>query len=61
MEQQPTMETMVKAELLKKTYQGKKVFHTKGTGWTSGMIKWFFEVDDYYESYFDKEKNLSSP
>jgi hypothetical protein len=34
---------------------GKKVFHTKGTGWTSGMIKWFFEVDDIYESYFDKD------
>jgi hypothetical protein len=33
---------------------GKKVFHTKGTGWTSGMIKWFFKVDDIYESYFDK-------
>lgn len=35
---------------------GKKVFHTKGTGWTSGMIKWFFEVDDLYESYFDKKE-----
>jgi hypothetical protein len=35
---------------------GKKVFYTKGTGWTSGMIKWFFEVDDLYESYFDKDK-----
>ncbi|TXD49788.1 DUF3108 domain-containing protein [Polaribacter sp. IC073] len=34
---------------------GKKVFHTKGTGWTSGMIKWFFKVDDVYESYFDKD------
>jgi len=42
-------------EVDEKEYQGKKVFHTKGTGWTSGMIKWFFEVDDYYESYFDKE------
>ena len=42
-------------ELEEKEFQGKKVFHTKGTGWTSGMIKWFFEVDDYYESYFDKE------
>ena len=29
--------------------------HAKGTGWTSGMIKWFFEVDDVYESYFDKD------
>lgn len=37
-------------------YKGKKVFHTKGTGWTSGMIKWFFEVEDYYESYFDTKE-----
>lgn len=36
--------------------KGKKVFYTKGTGWTSGMIKWFFEVDDLYESYFDIDK-----
>ena len=35
---------------------GKKVFHTTGSGWTSGMIKWFFKVDDVYESYFDKEE-----
>lgn len=35
---------------------GKKVFHTKGIGWTSGMIKWFFKVDDVYESYFDKDE-----
>lgn len=42
-------------EVDEKEYQGKKVYHTKGTGWTSGMIKWFFEVDDFYESYFDKE------
>ncbi|WP_299672710.1 DUF3108 domain-containing protein [uncultured Polaribacter sp.] len=34
---------------------GKEVFHTKGSGWTSGMIKWFFRVDDVYESYFDKD------
>lgn len=42
-------------EVEEKQYQGKKVFHTKGTGWTSGMIKWFFEVEDYYESYFEKD------
>lgn len=42
-------------EVSEEEYQGKKVFHTKGTGWTSGMIKWFFEVDDKYESYFDKD------
>jgi hypothetical protein len=42
-------------EVDEKVVNGKKVFHTKGTGWTSGMIKWFFEVDDLYESFFDKE------
>ena len=35
---------------------GKKVFYSKGTGWTSGMIKWFFKVDDKYESYFAKNE-----
>ena len=42
-------------EVNEKDFNGKKVFHTKGTGWTSGMIKWFFKVDDKYESYFDKD------
>lgn len=42
-------------EIKEKDFNGKKVFHAIGTGWTSGMIKWFFEVDDLYESYFDTE------
>lgn len=42
-------------EVKETEYKGKKVFYTKGTGWTSGMIKWFFKVDDKYESYFDKD------
>lgn len=42
-------------ELNEKELNGKKVFYSKGTGWTSGMIKWFFEVNDLYESYFDKD------
>lgn len=33
----------------------KKVFHAIGKGWTTGMTKFFFKVDDTYESYFDKE------
>ena len=37
---------------------GKKVFHSTGTGWTSGMIKWFFKVNDTYESYFDKKTGV---
>ncbi|WP_296633856.1 DUF3108 domain-containing protein [Polaribacter sp.] len=35
---------------------GKSVFYAKGKGWTTGMIKWFFEVEDLYESYFDKQQ-----
>ncbi|MGB1041907.1 MAG: DUF3108 domain-containing protein [Tenacibaculum sp.] len=34
---------------------GKKVLHATGKGWTTGMIKWFFKVNDDYQSYFDIE------
>jgi len=37
---------------------GKPVFHVVGKGWTTGAIKWFFKVEDRYESYFDKNTNL---
>lgn len=37
---------------------GKKVFHAVGKGWTVGMSKLFFKVDDNYESYFDKNSCL---
>lgn len=33
----------------------KKVFHVVGKGYTTGMSRFFFKVDDLYESYFDKE------
>jgi hypothetical protein len=33
----------------------KKVFHAKGRGYTTGMTKFFFEVEDDYQSYFDKQ------
>ncbi len=36
----------------------KPVFHVVGKGWTTGPIKWFFKVEDRYESYFDKETGL---
>lgn len=32
----------------------KKVFHVVGKGYTTGMSRFFFKVDDLYESYFDK-------
>ncbi|QMU63431.1 MAG: DUF3108 domain-containing protein [Flavobacteriaceae bacterium] len=43
-------------EVAEKELDGKKVYHAKGTGWTSGVISWFFKVRDVYESYFDKEE-----
>ncbi len=42
-------------EVKETNYKDKKVFHSKGTGWTTGLVKLFFEVDDNYESYFNKE------
>jgi len=36
------------------TLNGKPVYHVVGKGWTTGAIKWFFKVEDRYESYFDK-------
>jgi len=35
------------------TIKGKEVFHVTGKAWTSGIIKWFFNVDDTYQSFFD--------
>ncbi|WP_274474178.1 DUF3108 domain-containing protein [Mangrovimonas aestuarii] len=32
------------------------VYHVVGKGWTTGAIKWFFKVEDRYESYFDKQQ-----
>lgn len=37
------------------TLEGKNVFHVVGKGWTTGMINWFFKVEDQYESYFDSQ------
>ena len=37
------------------TIKGKPVFHAKGFGETTGIARWFFKVEDYYESYFDEK------
>ena len=37
---------------------GKTIYHAVGKGWTSGMISWFFKVDDLYESYFPRDSVL---
>lgn len=39
--------------LKEENYNGKKVFHALGKGETTGLARWFFKVDDTYESYFD--------
>lgn len=41
--------------LKEENLNGKKVLHATGKGWTTGMIKWFFKVNDNYQSFFDKE------
>ena len=37
------------------TINNKKYFHVEGRGYTTGMSRFFFKVDDLYESYIDKE------
>jgi hypothetical protein len=40
-------------EVDKTTLNGRSVFHAKGYGKTVGLARWFFKVEDHYESYFD--------
>lgn len=41
-------------ELSETQLNGKKVLFAKGYGYTTGMTKFFFKVEDHYHSYFDK-------
>jgi len=38
--------------------EGKEVYHVKGKGRTVGLSKVFFNVEDDYQSYIDKEKDI---
>ena len=42
-------------EVKEATINSKKVFHVIGKGYTTGVSKFFFKVEDLYESYIDKE------
>ena len=42
-------------EVQEATKNNKKVYHAIGKGYTTGMSRFFFKVEDNYESYFDKE------
>jgi hypothetical protein len=41
-------------EVKEATFKNRSFCHVVGKGWTTGAIKWFFKVNDLYESYFDK-------
>ncbi|NGX82930.1 DUF3108 domain-containing protein [Aequorivita sp. KMM 9714] len=40
------------------TLNGKEVYHVRGYGKTVGLSKWFFKVEDDYQSYIDKKKDI---
>lgn len=42
-------------EMKEAVRNNRKVFHAKGKGYTVGMTKFFFKVNDDYQSYFDRE------
>ncbi len=42
-------------EVNESVWEGKPVFHAKAAGRTTGFARWFFKVDDYYDSYFTKD------
>lgn len=44
-------------ELKESLKDNKKIYHAIGKGYTVGMSRFFFKVDDNYESFFDKNTN----
>lgn len=47
-----------KASLTLKEDKLNELYHVKAIGKTTGPIKWFFKVEDYYQSYFSKKTGL---
>lgn len=45
-------------EVRKDSLNGKPVFHAKGYGRTTGLARWFFKVEDHYESFFDPDTGV---
>jgi len=41
-------------EVAEETLKGKPVYHIKGQGKSTGLLHWFFKVDDNYETYVDR-------
>lgn len=44
----------------KTAYKGVPHLHVRGTGQTTGAVKAFFKVDDFYESYINMQTELPS-
>lgn len=40
------------------TLNGKEVYHIKGYGRNTGLSRFFFKVEDIYETYIDREKDI---
>ena len=48
----------IEIELEKKKLNNLSVFHAKGYGRSTGLLRFFFKVEDYYESYFRESNGL---
>ncbi len=47
-------------QLKEKNYNNQRHFHAIGKGWTTGATKFFYKVNDRYETYFNKDTQLPS-
>ena len=48
----------IEIKLEKKKIDSVTVFHAKGYGRSTGLLRFFFKVEDYYESYFRESNGL---
>ncbi|MCY3998823.1 MAG: DUF3108 domain-containing protein [Flavobacteriaceae bacterium] len=44
--------------LNKTEFEGKEVFHAQALGKTTGLFRWFYKVDDDYQTFFDPDSGL---
>lgn len=49
---------MAELSVSEATRNNKKVFHAKGRGYTTGVTKFFFKVEDDYQSFIDKQTGV---
>ena len=51
-------EATLEVEPSSKKINGRKTMHVVGKGKSKGALRWFFKVDDRYETYIDEEAIL---